>query len=79
MIAEKVAAWRHPKLSPLRIAGELKHGTADSASLDELLERIKAELVKLGPIIDLEVVRGPRGSRTRRLDRGELSHRARGA
>ena len=40
-------------------------GPGTGATLDELLERIKAELVKPGPIIDLEVVRGPRGSRTR--------------
>jgi hypothetical protein len=63
-IAKEVAAYRHAKLSAVRIAGELKHGPADGATLDELLERIKSELVKLGPIIDFEVTRDPEGSRT---------------
>jgi hypothetical protein len=36
----------------------------DSVSLDELLARIKTELTKLGPILDLEVVRDPQGSTT---------------
>ena len=39
-------------------------GPADGATLDELLERIKAELVTLGPILEMEVVREPEGSRT---------------
>ena len=63
-LARDLAAWKHPKLSAVRIAGELKQGPADGATLDELLERIKGELVKLGPIIDLEVTREPEGSRT---------------
>jgi hypothetical protein len=36
----------------------------DGATLDELLERIKGELSKLGPILDMEVVSEPQGSRT---------------
>jgi hypothetical protein len=36
----------------------------DNASLDELLVKIKDELRKLGPLIDLEVAREPQGSRT---------------
>jgi hypothetical protein len=63
-IARDVAAYRHAKLSAIRLAGEIKHGPADDATLDELLERIKAELTKLGPVLDLEVVREPEGSRT---------------
>jgi hypothetical protein len=43
------------------IAGELEHGPADNAMLEELLAPIKGELVKLGRIIDLEVACGPRG------------------
>ena len=39
--AEKVARYRHAQLSAVKIAGELKHGPADNATLDELLERIK--------------------------------------
>ena len=63
-IAKEVAAYRHAKLSAVRLAGELRHGPADTATLDDLLERIKGELTKLGPIIDMEVVREPQGSRT---------------
>ena len=61
-IAKEVAAYRHAKLSAVRLAGELKHGPANGATLNELIERIRSELVKLGPI--LEVVREPEGSRT---------------
>src|SRR5690242_3378696 len=42
--AEKVARYRHAQLSAVKLAGELKHGPADGATLEELLERIKAEL-----------------------------------
>jgi hypothetical protein len=65
-LAEKVAAFRHPKLSAVRLAGELNKKPTDSASLDELLQRIKAQLIKLGPIINLEIVGEPEGSRTER-------------
>jgi hypothetical protein len=67
-IARYVAAYRHAKLSAIRLAGEIKQGPTDGATLDELLERIKAELVTLAPILDLEVVsepergRGPRAA-----------------
>ena len=63
-IARHVASYRHAKLSAIRLAGEIKHGHADGATLDELLKRIKGELSKLGPILDMEVVREPEGSRT---------------
>ena len=63
-MAEKVATYRHPKLSAVRLAGELNKKPTDGATLDELLARIKTELTKLGPILDLEVVREPEGSRT---------------
>jgi hypothetical protein len=38
--------------------------STDGATLDELLERIKGELTKLGPILDLEVACEPERSRT---------------
>ena len=63
-IARDVAAYRHAKLSAIRLAGEIKQGPADGASLDELLEKIKGELNKLGPILDIEIVRESEGSRT---------------
>ena len=56
-----MARYRHAQLSAVKIAGELKQGPPDDASLDELLDRIKAELVKLGPILDLEVIGEPEG------------------
>ena len=64
-MAEKVATYRHPKLSAVRLAGELNKKLTDGATLDELLARIKTELTKLGPILDLEVVREPEGSKRR--------------
>jgi hypothetical protein len=63
-IARDVAAYRHAKLSAVRLAGEITDGPAASATLDELVEWIKAELTKLGPILELEVVREPEGSRS---------------
>ena len=63
-MAEKVATYRHPKLSAVRLAGELNKKPTDGATPDELLARIKTELTKLGPILDLEVMCEPEGSRT---------------
>jgi hypothetical protein len=37
----------------------------DGLSLEELLVKIKDELRKLGPLIDLEAIREPQGSRTK--------------
>ena len=50
----------------VRLAGELNKKPIEGATLDELLGRIKEQLIKLGPIIDLEIVREPEGSRTER-------------
>jgi len=46
------------------LAGELKSNPTEG-TLDELLERIKVELTKLGPILELEVVDEPEGPRTK--------------
>jgi hypothetical protein len=59
-LAEKVAAFRHPKLAAVRLAGELNKKPTEG-TLDELLERLKASLAKLGPIIDLESCGSRRG------------------
>jgi hypothetical protein len=59
------SSFRHPKLSAVRLAGELNKKPTDGASLDELLQRIKTSLVKLGPILDLEIVREPQGPKTK--------------
>jgi hypothetical protein len=61
--AEKVARYRHAQLSAIRLAGDINARVTDNASLDELLVKIKDELTKLAPLIDLEVVREPQGSR----------------
>jgi hypothetical protein len=61
--AEKVARYRHAQLSAVKIAGDINARVSDSASLDELLVKIKSELAKLGPIIDLDVACEPQGSR----------------
>lgn len=63
--AEKVAAFKHAKLSSVRLAGDLNVRSTDGATLDQLLERIKTELGKLGPIIDMEVARDPEGIENR--------------
>jgi hypothetical protein len=62
--AEKVARYRHAQLSAVRVAGDINATVADNASLDEPLVKIKDELRKLGPLIDLEAIREPQGSRT---------------
>jgi hypothetical protein len=54
VIAEKVAKYRHAALSAVRLAGDINNATVtDNASLDELLVKIKDQLRKLGPLIDL--------------------------
>jgi hypothetical protein len=52
----RVLIQKCPKLSAVRLADEPNKEPPAGASLDELLEQIKAELTKLGPIIDLEGV-----------------------
>jgi hypothetical protein len=66
-VAEKVARYKHAALSAVKLAGDISTRSAmESMSLDELLVRIKTELAKLGPLIDLEAIWEPRGSRTER-------------
>jgi hypothetical protein len=64
--AEKVARYRHAQLSAVRLAGEIKTGPPDGATLDEVLQRLKTQLMNLAPIIDFEVTREPEGARTER-------------
>jgi hypothetical protein len=64
--AEKVARYRHAQLSAIKLAGDINAKNYDNATLDELLVKINDELAKLGPIIDLEAIWEPRGSRTER-------------
>jgi hypothetical protein len=64
--AEKVVRYRHAQLSAIKLAGDINAKNYDNATLDELLVKINDELAKLGPIIDLEAIWEPRGSRTER-------------
>jgi hypothetical protein len=71
-IARDVAKYKHAALSAVRLAGDLTATVPDDATLDELLEKIRVELRKLGPLLDLESIREPQGVENRgRLDRGE--------
>jgi hypothetical protein len=61
-VAEKVARYRHAQRSAIRLAGDINAtGVPDNITLDELLVKIKEELRKLGPLIDLEAIREPQG------------------
>jgi hypothetical protein len=62
--AEKVARYRHAQLSAIKLAGDINAKVTDSASLDKLIAKLKGELNKLAPNIDLDVAREPQGSRT---------------
>lgn len=64
-IARDVAKYRHAALSAVRLAGDLNATVTDDATLDELLEKIREELRKLGPLIDLEAIREPQGVENR--------------
>lgn len=55
-VAEKVARYRHAQLSAVKLAGDL-NAKMEGASLDEIIEQIKAELVRLGPLLDLDAIR----------------------
>jgi hypothetical protein len=58
---EKVARYRHAQLSAIKLAGDINAKVTDSASLDELIAKLKGELHKLAPNIDLDVAREPQG------------------
>jgi hypothetical protein len=75
----RVLIRKCPKLPAVRLADELNKKPPDGASLDELLEQIKAELTELGPIIDLEVVREPQGREPSCVDHRLLGPRRLGA
>ena len=64
LYAEKVAAFRHAKLSAIKLAGGPPR-PSDPATLDELIMGIKAELAKLSPILDLNALQVPEGIENR--------------
>ena len=57
-----MAKYRHVQLSAVRLSGDL-NAKVDSSTVEELLAKIREEYRKLGPLIDLEVMREPQGSR----------------
>ena len=64
-VAEKVARYTHAQQPAVKQAGDINAENYNNATLDELLAKIRAELVKLGPLIDLDL--DPRATR-----RGDL-------
>jgi hypothetical protein len=66
-VAEKVARYRHAQRSAVRLSGDL-NARPENVNLEELLETIKAEWTKLGPLIGLELVpSSPKPSQRPRL------------
>jgi hypothetical protein len=57
-----VERYRHAQLSAMRLSGDLNM-RPENVNLDELLESIRQEWVKLGPLIDMGPG-APQGSRT---------------
>jgi hypothetical protein len=64
-IARDVARYRHAQLSAVKLAGDINATVTDGLSLDELLVKIKDELRKLGPLIDLDAIREQQGVENR--------------
>jgi hypothetical protein len=55
-IAEKIAPYRHARLSAVKLAGDPNNPVRihDNASLDELRELVKLHYDRLAPILDLK-------------------------
>jgi hypothetical protein len=49
--AEEVARYRQAQLSAIKLAGDINAKVTDSASLDELITKLKGEVEKLKPIL----------------------------
>ena len=69
-VSLRAGAWDDPAFYGIMLAdlaGHIANAYEQDAGLDRLktLQRIKASLVKLGPIIDLEIVREPQGPKTK--------------
>jgi hypothetical protein len=55
-VAEKLARYRHAQLSAIKLAGDINAKKYDHLTLDELVAKVNAELRKLGPLIQFDVV-----------------------
>jgi hypothetical protein len=60
--AEKVAPYRHARLSAVKLAGDpnAPKEIGDGASIEELKALVEIHLEKLAPVLNLEVLRAPR-------------------
>ena len=48
-----MARYRQAQLSAIKLAGDINAKVTDRASLNELIAKLKGQLHKLAPIIDL--------------------------
>jgi hypothetical protein len=60
-IAEKIAPYRHARLSAVKLAGDPNNPVRihDNASLDELRELVKMHYGRLAPVLDLKSLMPP--------------------
>jgi hypothetical protein len=60
-IAEKIAPYRHARLSAVKLAGDPNNPVRihDNASLDELRELVKIHYERLAPVLDLNALLAP--------------------
>jgi hypothetical protein len=57
-IAEKIAPYRHARLSAMKLAGDpnAHKEVDDDAPLEELKRLVEGHLMKLGPVLDLQIL-----------------------
>jgi hypothetical protein len=61
LIAEKIAPYRHARLSAVKLAGDPNNPVRihDNASLDELRKLVKMHYGRLAPVLDLKSLTPP--------------------
>jgi hypothetical protein len=64
-VAEKVARYRHAQLSAMQPAGDINAKKYDHLTLDELAAELNANLRKLGPLIEIDLIREQEGGENR--------------
>jgi hypothetical protein len=67
-IAEKIAPYRHPRLSAMKLAGDPNNPVRikEDASLDELRAEVQKHFKILAPVLDLEALMAPADGVTNR-------------
>ena len=60
-IAEKIAPYRHARLSAVKLAGDPNNPVriSDDASIEELKALVQMHLKRLAPVLDLEALMAP--------------------